>query len=431
MQILTSVLTAVFEIYIVYMFFSKFAEKKCTLKIYLSILCAILLVSSFISCLFLGEAIVFFSFVFCVLMHSLLFEVKWVKRVILVFVVVVISALSEMIVVMMINIGLDIDITTIQSNSALYLISSVFSKFITFAILKLIKFSAIRNVGKQSIFFVLSSALLPFTSMFIILILFKYTYIFNEVSFQVLTLVSSVFLMVSNILILAVVDKQEKYYITKERLAFAEIHLNEQRAHYKELYEQQEALKKYRHDSKNFYTALISVLETKSTVDAIDLIKEKMSVASGYSNTVNSGNPVIDSIIHSKKKLCKTKGIIIEESIKLSSQIEIDELELGVLIGNALDNAIEATEKLTDEKKLIILRIITSGEMISVEVVNKVKEKLDEKNLKTTKVQKNEHGYGLKGIETLVSKYNGDLSIVCENNEFTLSCILVNKNVEV
>ena len=53
------------------------------------------------------------------------------------------------------------------------------------------------------------------------------------------------------------------------------------------------------------------------------------------------------------------------------------------------------------------------------------------KNLKTTKVQKNEHGYGLKGIETLVSKYNGDLSIVCENNEFTLSCILVNKNVEV
>ena len=71
------------------------------------------------------------------------------------------------------------------------------------------------------------------------------------------------------------------------------------------------------------------------------------------------------------------------------------------------------------------------AEAVALLSVNKVKEKLDIKNLKTTKVQKNEHGYGLKGIETLVLKYNGDLSISCENNEFTLSCILVNKNAEV
>jgi len=215
-------------------------------------------------------------------------------------------------------------------------------------------------------------------------------------------------------------------------LAFAEVHLKEQRTHYKELYAQQEALKKYRHDSKNFYTSLISVLETKNTEDAIELIKDKMSVASGDAGAVNSGNPVIDSIIYSKKVLCKDRGIIIEESIRLSNKIEIDELELGVLIGNALDNAIEATEKLeSNDNKKINLKIITSGEMISVEVVNKVNTKVDVNNLKTTKEQKNEHGYGLKSIKTLALKYNGNLSISCENNEFVLSVILVNKNAKV
>jgi len=69
--------------------------------------------------------------------------------------------------------------------------------------------------------------------------------------------------------------------------------------------------------------------------------------------------------------------------------------------------------------------------MISVEVVNKVNTKVDVNNLKTTKEQKNEHGYGLKSIKTLALKYNGNLSISCENNEFVLSVILVNKNAKV
>ncbi|MBE6748221.1 MAG: GHKL domain-containing protein [Ruminococcaceae bacterium] len=432
MQIINSVVSSVFEMYIGYMFFSKFAEKKFTPKVYFACLSAIILFLSLSSYSLLGSSVILIGFAFCVFLHSLLFELKWIKRILLILAIVVINALAEIIVVMAINIGLDIDINTIQSNSIMNLICTILAKFMGFAILKPIKSSTLRYTGKYPFWFSLSTAILPFTSIFIIIILFKYTYIIDTVVFQVSALIASMFLIVANILILIVVDKQENFYITKERLAFAEVHLKEQRTHYKELYAQQEALKKYRHDSKNFYTSLISVLETKNTEDAIELIKDKMSVASGDAGAVNSGNPVIDSIIYSKKVLCKDRGIIIEESIRLSNKIEIDELELGVLIGNALDNAIEATEKLeSNDNKKINLKIITSGEMISVEVVNKVNTKVDVNNLKTTKEQKNEHGYGLKSIKTLALKYNGNLSISCENNEFVLSVILVNKNAKV
>ena len=431
MQIINSVVSSVFEMYIGYMFFSKFAEKKFTPKVYFACLSAITLFLSLSSYLLLGSSVILIGFAFCVFLHSLLFELKWIKRILLILAIVVINALAEIIVVMAINIGLDIDINTIQSNSIMNLICTILAKFMGFAILKPIKSSALRYTGKYPFWFSLSTAILPFTSIFIIIILFKYTYIIDTVVFQVSALIASMFLIVANILILIVVDKQENFYITKERLAFAEIHLKEQRTHYKELYAQQEALKKYRHDSKNFFTSLISVLETKNTEDAIELIKDKMSVASGDAGAVNSGNPVIDSIIYSKKVVCKDKGIIIEESIRLSNKIEIDELELGILIGNALDNAIEATEKLESDNKKINLKIVTSGEMISVEVANMVNTKVDVNNLKTTKEQKNEHGYGLKSIKTLALKYNGNLSISCENNEFVLSVILVNKNAKV
>ncbi len=427
MNIFASVLGSIFEMYIGYMFFSKFGTIKGDInknKLYFLILNIFHIV---VSLILMKNGLVIVSYLLCLVLCSFLFQIKTLKRFIIVVCVLIISALAEMIVAVAATIGLNVSVDVLQDNKTTYTICIVLAKFLTFSILKPIKSKKHQSNSKYPIWFKIGVYTLPFTSLFIIILLYRYSFIVEIVLYQICTLCAAILLIISNLLIVYIFENQEKYFVTKERLDFAEIHIKEQRMHYSELYKQQEALKKYRHDSKNFYVSLISILESKSTEEAISYIKDKMSIISDNSKSINSGNPVVDSIIYSKKQICDNKAIVLKTSLKISETIKIDELEFGVLIGNALDNAIEATEELADSnKKIINLTILTSGEMISIEISNPTIKDIDTTNIETSKSDKTQHGYGLKGIETITNKYNGNLSLSYENNLFTLSAILVN-----
>lgn len=64
--------------------------------------------------------------------------------------------------------------------------------------------------------------------------------------------------------------------------------------------------------------------------------------------------------------------------------------------------------------------------MLSIEISNKTINNIDTQNLVTGKKDKQLHGYGINSIETITTKYKGNLSFTCKNNIFTLSVILVN-----
>lgn len=427
MNIIATFIGSIFEIYIGHMFFSKFGTKKVSNKTYYICLLvfSILLITASLTLVKSGFIfLVFFIYSFA---HSSLFNIKILKKVVLTFILVITDALAEMIVVMSTTIGMDTTINLLQDSDIMYLVCILVAKFLAFAILKPIKKTPFNLQKKFPLWFKFGTAVLPFTSTFIIILLYRYSYLVTDITYQISTLIAAILLIIANLLILFVIDKQEVYFRTTERLLFAEAHIKNQVAHYSELYSQQESLKKFRHDSKNFYTSLISILETLTVQDAIAYIKDKMQIETYETNTINSGHPVIDAIIHSKNLYAQKYGISIETIIKTTNPILIDELELGVLIGNALDNAIEAVENLEENiSKTIVLNIISSGDMLSIEVSNPTKSNIDVQNLKSTKKDKLMHGYGLPGIEAITNKYNGNLSISCENNTFTLSSILVN-----
>lgn len=427
MNIIVALLGSVFEIYIGHMFFSKFSTKKVSGKtyvFYLLILCIFLTISS---TTLVQSPFLFFAFSTCIFLFGLLFNLKLTKRILLTFALIITISLSEMIIAMTTTLGMNTTLAELHNSNILYTICVITSHFLSFAILKPIKKNVFNSHQKFPLWFNLGTTILPLTSVFIIILLYRYTYIVAETSYQISTLIAAILLIIANLLILFVIDKQEKYLRTTERLFFAEAHIKNQLSHYSELYTQQEALKKFRHDSKNFYTSLISMLETLSTQDAINYIKDKIEIEMFNHNTINSGHPVIDAIIYSKNLSAQKQGASINSNIKITTKILIDELELGVLIGNALDNAIEAIVQLDElESKVIELNIISSGDMLSIEVSNKTINNIDTQNLVTSKKDKHLHGYGINSIETITTKYKGTLSLSCENNIFTLSVILVN-----
>lgn len=430
MNIIATFIGSIFEIYIGHMFFSKFGEKKVSTKTYMvwiSIISIFLIIASLT---LVQSGFIFFAFSLCFFIHSLLFKIKLLKKIILSFALIITVSLSEMIVVMTTTLGMDTTINSLQSSDIMYMICILLAKFLAFSILKPIKKNTFSSRKKFPVWFNLGTSLLPFTSAFIIILLYRYSFLVTDTTYQICTLIAAILLIIANLLILFVIDKQEIYFRTTERLLFAEAHIKNQVSHYSELYAQQESLKKFKHDSKNFYTSLLSILETLTVQDAIKYIKDKIKLDVYENTTINSGHPVIDAIIHSKNIYAQKHGASINTNIKITTSIFIDELELGVLIGSALDNAIEAIQSIeSDVSKIINLNIFSVGDMLSIEISNPTSINIDVKNLKTTKKDKHLHGYGLEGIEAITKKYNGNLSIECENRIFTLSSIMVNKKV--
>ena len=280
---------------------------------------------------------------------------------------------------------------------------------------------------------------MPLSSIFIIValynteeIIYAHSLIDND-AFLLFILFAGIMVAVANIFVFYIIEKQGDYIKTKQKLQLAQANIETQKIRYKELYEQQEELKKFRHDSKNMYTALLTKIETMSPGDAADYVREQLSIVKENKDALRTGNPVIDAVINSKINTAKGIGAEIKASVRLAKPILVDELSLGVLIGNALDNAIEAVEKLpSSADRIITLSMITVEEMLSVNVRNScfTPPRIPNFGKKggTLKDDIRNHGYGIQSMKTIAEKYDGIVTPECKDGVFILSAIMVNEN---
>ena len=106
------------------------------------------------------------------------------------------------------------------------------------------------------------------------------------------------------------------------------------------------------------------------------------------------------------------------------SSLTMEEREICSLFGNLLDNALEACEKVTDkERKKISIKIEQHMQMLFLEIKNGT-DKLPAKSghtFLTSKQDKSLHGYGLKSVERIVTRYDGDLAYEMEDGMFVVS----------
>lgn len=97
-------------------------------------------------------------------------------------------------------------------------------------------------------------------------------------------------------------------------------------------------------------------------------------------------------------------------------------MDLYTLLGNAIDNAIEAVMNLPEEKRLISLNIKDMGQMLYIEVENYFDGSLSVEDgvIITTKSDKENHGYGVRSIRMIAERYNGNVEIKTEGDLFSL-----------
>lgn len=197
-------------------------------------------------------------------------------------------------------------------------------------------------------------------------------------------------------------NKQEQYEISKEN-----IELINQKSH--DLKHQIQALRKLNKEDFDKY---------------LDDLEETVGI---YESIVKTGNDVFDTILTEKSLYCKKRNIQVT-CVADGSQLDfIETIDLYAILGNALDNAIEAVDKFENpEKRQIDVTIHRQKNFLVMNFMNPIPEKLIYKDdfPISTKNDKKNHGFGLRSIRHFVKKYDGVLNISEEDGCFSLKIMI-------
>lgn len=158
--------------------------------------------------------------------------------------------------------------------------------------------------------------------------------------------------------------------------------------------------------------------------EEIDEIEQSISI---YDSAVKTGNEALDVILTEKSLRCNGADILFTCVADGGLLDFMSESDIYSLFGNIMDNAIDATAKITEpDGRTIGLKIRTVGEFVSINAKNTFagEIELDARGLpKTTKPDGNYHGFGMKSIAYLAEKYGGNLAVAAEDGVFNLNLL--------
>lgn len=146
-----------------------------------------------------------------------------------------------------------------------------------------------------------------------------------------------------------------------------------------------------------------------------------------YEAIVKTGNEVLDTILTEKSLICKERGITVSCVADGSQMDFINTIDLYAILGNALDNAMEAVEKFKhQEKRQIDVMIYRQQNFLVMNIINPIKGNLvyEEELPVSTKGDNRFHGFGLKSMRYIVKKYDGFLNVSEEDGCFSLKILI-------
>lgn len=177
------------------------------------------------------------------------------------------------------------------------------------------------------------------------------------------------------------------------------------------------------HDLKHQIRALRNA--SKEEIDSyLDELEESVKI---YEAIVHTGNEVLDTILTEKSLYCKDREIQITCVADGSQMDFIHRVDLYAILGNTLDNAIEAVGKFAEkEKRQIDVKIYRQQNFLVIHIINPMPEELiyEEELPVTTKDDKKFHGFGLRSVKHIVKQYDGFLNISEEDECFSLKIMM-------
>lgn len=191
--------------------------------------------------------------------------------------------------------------------------------------------------------------------------------------------------------------------------------------YYLEVENMYQKMRGWRHDYRH-HIQTMKVHMANGEIDEIgaylDMLDDDLT---NVETVIKTGNRMADAILNSKLSLAAQKEIKVKAEANIPVALTVSELDLCTVIGNLLDNAMDACMELPVEERLIRIYMEMKGNYLYISVINTAGGK-KKKNFRTTKGEG--HGFGLTRIDMIVKKYGGYITRASEDGAFSTEVLL-------
>lgn len=300
----------------------------------------------------------------------------------------------------------------IRTNSMLLFLGGVISKILLILFMEIIirlKRRDASQVNLKSWFFILS---IP-----VISVILSITNVYEPIvsnKFSGAAVFSCISILFINLFVFHLLDHTVQQVNETNHYKYREKQLLMQTEHFENIIEGYHQVRRVQHDMMNHLVALHGYLQNEQCDDAIEYIK-KINESIDFNRIgIVSNNVAIDALISNRKSKAIKAGIYFEEKVSLPGKLQIDDMDMCIVIGNILNNAIEACQRMKNEqmKKHIMLNINYKKGHIFIEVENtydlRTVKQEEGKFISSKKYQwKYDVGLGMSNIERIINKYGG------------------------
>lgn len=207
----------------------------------------------------------------------------------------------------------------------------------------------------------------------------------------------------------AILNQEKKYYAKQFELMKSSINIT----------------RSLRHDLSNHMGAIESLLNKGYDEKALEYIQQLRSLSYSDKEFAHSDNIVIDSILNYKLQEAESRGADISLNLKIPSDLKFISVDMVVILGNLLDNALEAINKLETNKKILVSISYKKGILfIHVENTFNGKVNMVNGNIISSKNEKINHGLGIQNISITLEKYNGSMEYSYTGSKFIVDVMM-------
>ena len=219
--------------------------------------------------------------------------------------------------------------------------------------------------------------------------------------------------------VIVVFEKRHQY--EKRLYEYQNKTLSAQIEEMKELYT---TMRGWRHDYRSHMQSIKAYLALNHIEAAKNYINQMETELKSIDIKYKTGNISVDAVLNSKLSLAEKSGIEIKCDAVLPENISILQTDLCIVLGNLIDNAIEACEKIEAQRKFLRIYLCIMKQQVYISVSNATNEKVRKSEKEFITKKKGNHGHGLKRINLIVEKYHGFINRQNEPGVFATEIML-------
>ncbi len=180
----------------------------------------------------------------------------------------------------------------------------------------------------------------------------------------------------------------------------------------------------WRHDYHNHIQALQASMALGHYDQVVDYLRSLNEDLTNVDSTIKTGRLMADAILNGKMNIAAQNQIPVHVKARIPEEMPVSDVDLCVIIGNLLDNAIEENKKLPEADRFIRIYIGQKNTQFYLAFTNAAGKKQPRRGSLFGSTKGSSHGFGLSRVESVVKKYGGLFSADSEDGGFTAEILI-------